>query len=336
MPAAEMAPETETEVELARLAAIVSSSDDAIVSKDLNGIVNSWNAAAERIFGYSAEEMIGRPITTIIPEDLRHEEAEIIGKIRRGVRIEHYDTVRMKKDGTRFDVSLTVSPLKNSRGVIVGASKIARDISERKHHEQLQSVLIHELNHRTKNLLATVQAIVTQTFHDVMPARMQLFRDRVQALATSQDLLTKNGWKGAPLSAMITAVLAPFTSQDGRISVALGPDVQLSLRQTNALSLAFHELATNALKYGALSVPSGHVNIQWQVQDNELALTWKETGGPAVSPPTRNGFGTQVLKFALEHELKATVDVDYDMNGLRFAAVIPVSSNRIAAERYGT
>ncbi len=119
-----------------RLAAIIESSDDAIVSKDLNGVITSWNAAAERLFGYKAEEIVGQSILTLIPPDRHHEEPRILGKIRRGERIDHYETVRRKKDGTLFDISVTVSPLKDRNGQIIGASKIARDISERVQNER--------------------------------------------------------------------------------------------------------------------------------------------------------------------------------------------------------
>ena len=114
-----------------RLAAIIESSDDAIVSKDLNGIITSWNAAAERLFGYKPDEIVGQSIMMLIPPDRHHEEPRILERIRRGERIDHYETVRRRKDGTLFDISVTVSPLKDQKGQIIGASKIARDISDR-------------------------------------------------------------------------------------------------------------------------------------------------------------------------------------------------------------
>lgn len=114
------------------LAAIVESSDDAIISKDLNGIITSWNKGAERIFGYTADEIIGRPVTTLIPADHQDEEPAILARIRRGERIDHYETIRQRKDGSLLNISLTVSPVKDERGRIIGASKIARDITERK------------------------------------------------------------------------------------------------------------------------------------------------------------------------------------------------------------
>jgi two-component system CheB/CheR fusion protein len=137
-----------------RLAAIIESSDDAIVSKDLNGIITSWNASAERLFGYKPEEIIGKSILTLIPPDRQHEEPGIIERIRRGQRIDHYETIRRKKDGTLFDISVTVSPLKDKEGKIIGASKIARDISERVQNERRRTA-----QYGVANLLADAWSI---------------------------------------------------------------------------------------------------------------------------------------------------------------------------------
>ena len=163
---------------LAQLAAIVESSDDAIVSKTLEGRVTSWNKGAERIFGYEADEMIGQPITRIIPPDLHGEEEGILDRLRRGERIQHYETTRVTKDGSRIDISLTVSPLRDEAGKVIGASKVARDITERKRAEEHVRFIVKELSHRTKNLMAVVQAISWQTAkrsHDIedLPATFQ-------------------------------------------------------------------------------------------------------------------------------------------------------------------
>src|SRR6186997_2628701 len=125
------------EVTLRHLARLVESSDDAIVSKDLNGIIRSWNRAAERMFGYTASEAIGQSIRLIIPEDHQHEEDVILDRIRRGESVQHFETVRRRKDGHLLPISVTVSPIRDNAGVITGASKIARDISERKEAEAL-------------------------------------------------------------------------------------------------------------------------------------------------------------------------------------------------------
>lgn len=150
----------------AHLAAIVESSDDAILSKDLNGVITSWNGAAERIFGYTAEEAVGQSILMLLPEELKPEEQVILAKLRAGERIEHYETVRVAKDGTRLDMSLTISPMRNSEGVIFGASKIARNISERKRMEQsliqaeklaaggkMAATIAHEINNPLEAVL---------------------------------------------------------------------------------------------------------------------------------------------------------------------------------------
>ena len=134
-----------------RLAAIVSSSDDAIVAKDLNGIITDWNGAAERLFGYTATEAIGQPVTMLIPPDRIDEEPEILSRIRQGDRIDHYETIRRRKDGTLIDISITVSPIHNFQGRVVGASKIARDFTERRKMQEQQDLLLREMNHRIKN-----------------------------------------------------------------------------------------------------------------------------------------------------------------------------------------
>ena len=147
-----------------RFAAIIESSDDAILSKNLDGIIASWNPGAERLFGYKAEEIVGKSVTLLIPAERHNEEPEIIGRIRRGERIEHYETVRLRKDGSLIDISLTVSPIKDRQGNVIGASKIARDITERKQAQARQEVLTRELHHRTKNIFAVVQAVVFRSF----------------------------------------------------------------------------------------------------------------------------------------------------------------------------
>ncbi len=190
-------------IESERLAAIVSSSDDAIVGKTLEGIVTSWNGAATRIFGYEPQEMIGQPILTIIPAELQHEEARILAALRRGERIEHFDTVRLAKDGHRVEVSLTVSPIRDRSGTIVGASKVARDISQRRRQEELQKLLLDELNHRVKNTLAMIQAIASQSLRRSAGPNefVASFQGRVQALARAHDLIVQRRLGGAELDA---------------------------------------------------------------------------------------------------------------------------------------
>ena len=179
-----------------RLAAIVESSDDAIVGKNLDGIITSWNAGAECIFGYAAEEIIGKPIMILIPADYQKEEEAIIERLRRGQRVESFETVRRRKDGSLIDVSLTISPVKNARAKTIGASKIARDITERKRSEAQIVNLAHEAEHRTKNILATVQAAVRLSHSNSSDDLKRLIEGRINALAKVHKLFVESRWSG--------------------------------------------------------------------------------------------------------------------------------------------
>jgi PAS domain S-box-containing protein len=182
------------------LAAIVISSNDAIVSKTLEGAVTSWNDGAVRMFGFEPSEMIGQPITRIIPSELHGEEEQILTKLRRGERIEHYETVRVRKDGRRIHASLSISPIRDKTGRLIGAAKVARDITERKLAEETQRLLMDELNHRVRNTLATVQAMASQTLRRVKNPNefVPTFLGRIQSLADAHTLADPIELAGGP------------------------------------------------------------------------------------------------------------------------------------------
>jgi PAS domain S-box-containing protein len=186
-------------------AAIVNSSDDAIISGDLEGVITSWNTGAERLFGYAAREAVGEPVSLFTPPDGLDEELGIVERIRRGEKIDHYETVRRRKDGTLLDVSLTVSPLTDAQGRIVGASKIARDITERKRQQHHRELLINELNHRVKNTLARVQSLAMQTLRNATTpaAGRDSFEARLVALSKAHEVLTQEQWEGASLNQVV-------------------------------------------------------------------------------------------------------------------------------------
>jgi PAS domain S-box-containing protein len=305
-----------------RLAAIIESSEDAIVSKDLDGIITSWNGGAERIFGYLSEEIIGKPITILIPPDYQKEEEALIERIRRGQRVEHYETVRQRKHGGLIDISLTLSPVRNAQGKVIGVSKIARDITEHKRSEAQIVNLAREAEHRTKNILSTVLATVRLSHSDTSDGLKQLIEGRISALAKVHTLFVESRWAGAELHRLVTQELLAYSGERAARVRIDGPAVMLepSTAQTTAISL--HELATNAAKYGSLSAAGGHVEISWSLTDGRLSLRWIESGGPTVTPPTRRGFGTRIMENMIG-QLKGEVRFDWRDQGLTCEIVLP-------------
>jgi PAS domain S-box-containing protein len=308
-----------------RIASIVESSDDAIASKDLNGIITSWNKSAERIFGYTSEEAVGRPITIVIPPDRHDEEPALLERIRRGERIEHFETVRVRKDGSRVDISLTLSPLRNTEGKIIGASKIARDITERKRSEAQIIVLAREAEHRAKNVLATVQATVHLSQSDTADGLKKAIDGRIQALANVHTLFVESRWAGAELHSVVSQELLPYC-QDGELRVRFdGPKLMLEPNTAQTIAVTLHELATNAAKYGALSTSTGRVQVEWsRAPDGRIAIRWTEKDGPPVEPPTRKGFGTRVMDRMIRGQLKGEMRFDWRAEGFACEIVLPL------------
>jgi PAS domain S-box-containing protein len=281
----------------AHLAAIVTSSNDAIISKTLDGTITSWNAAAERMFGYAAEEVVGQSILILIPSDRRHEEEEILTRLRAGERIEHYETVRRTKDGRNLDVSLTISPIKDADGRITGASKIARDITERRREERTREHLIKELHHRIKNTLANVQALAQHTLRrSTSPAAfVASFSARIQALARAHSLLTDEGWQSIDLKTVIHDQLQIDIVGRNQVTVS-GPSVLLEPETALHVAMLLNELLGNAVMHGAFSINGGRIGIDWTVEDWVLRLHWHEYLGPSVSLPVKRGFGMMLIE----------------------------------------
>ncbi len=301
-----------------RLAAIIASSDDAILSTDLNMVITSWNTGAERLYGQSAEEAIGQSVMMLVPDDRSEEEPAILAQIRAGHKVEPYETKRRCKSGELVDVLLSVSPIFDAYGRIVGASKIAHDISAKKEAERLQTVLVGELNHRVKNVLATVMAIARQTLgrSDADKTSVETFEARLSSMARAHDLLIHGNWEQAELTAVIAQALSPYPKDRFVVS---GPAIKLAPRAVVSISLALHELATNAAKYGALSVPDGRVAITWLLETGKtdlLKLRWQESGGPTVKQPTHKGFGSRLIGSLLAAELNGDVHISYEPGGL--------------------
>ncbi|GGZ01510.1 PAS domain S-box protein [Novosphingobium colocasiae] len=426
----------------ALLAAIVESSDDAIVGKALDGTVLSWNAAAERIFGWTTAEMVGRNIRTLIPADRQREEDDIIANIGAKRRVPTFETVRLRKDDSEVHVAVTVSPVLDSGGNVVAASKIARDITDHKrielqlrdadqrfrlladnisqltwitdstgwifwynkrwydytgttlaqmegwgwsqvHHpdhidrvtllwqthlasgeswedtfplrgadgeyrwflsravpirdddgqimfwfgtntdvtemreaEQRIELLLQEVNHRSKNMLAIIQSLARRTDGD-REEFVDKLEQRIRGLAANQDVLVRRAWSRIPVSEMVEGQLRSLGDSRAQVTCH-GPEVPLSPGAAEALAMAIHEMGTNALKYGALSVPEGRVRISWALDDGQFRIGWIEAGGPAVAPPQRKGFGSRIMVDVPRVKLSAQVTVDYPREGFRW------------------
>ncbi|HEY0957711.1 MAG TPA: PAS domain S-box protein [Novosphingobium sp.] len=501
---------TTSEEDTQRLAAIVESSNDAIISKQLDGTIMSWNGGAERLFGYAPEEIIGESILRLIPEDRQDEEIDIVDRIRRGERIEHFETVRRHKSGRFLDISLTISPIKRGDGTIVGASKIARDITQRRRHEvmlqqqaqrfeilnrvsrtisqdldldrivqavtdeatvlsgaqfgaffynivdaqgetyllyalsgasrtafesfdmprntpvfaptfggmgvvrsgdirkdprygrnapnrgmpeghlpvvsylavpvisksgavigglffgheeadrfgpetetlisaiagqaavaidnarlhnaaqieigqrkeaeEARELLLHEIKHRVKNTLATIQALASQTLKEAPAWERIAFIGRLHALSEAHDLLTTSDWQETGMEALVRKTLSPFAGTAQERMILNGPDFGLSPNRALLLTMVLHELGTNAVKYGALSREKGIVTVEWTIEESNgcrvARMTWRENGGPAVTPPSRRGFGSKMIASALRGS-DGSVRFDYRPEGLR-------------------
>ena len=308
-----------------RLASIIASSDDAIVSKDLDGTITSWNGGAERMFGYLAEEIIGKSIMTLIPPDHQKVEEAILGRIGRGERVEHYQTIRQRKDGNLIDVSLSVSPVRNAQGKVIGASKIARDITEHKQSEAQIINLAREAEHRTKNILATVLATVRLSHSDTSDNLKQLIEGRINALAKVHGLFVQSRWAGAELHALVTQELSPYYDATETRVLIDGSPVMLEPNTAQTIAISLHELATNAAKYGSLSAADGRVEIAWsRTADGQLSLRWIELGGPTVTPPTHRGFGTRILENIIVGQLRGEVDFDWRDQGLACVITLPI------------
>jgi PAS domain S-box-containing protein len=294
----------------------VDTAVDAIAVIDELGSVAAFNPSAERLFGYTAAEVMGRNVNMLMPEPHHAAHDGYLARYRRtgerriigvGRQVEG-----LRKDGSTFPLELSVAEWRaGGRRFFTG---IMRDITERTQAEARQRLMLNELNHRVKNTLATVQAVAGQTLRtasDLDEARMSL-TSRLLALARGHDVLTRESWEGADVADVVAqAVLA---GDRGRVAIH-GPSARLTPKAALALSMILHELFTNAAKYGALSGESGRLDIGWTRQDDALRLTWREVGGPPVAPPQRRGFGSRMIE-ALARDLDGSSHIDFEPLGL--------------------
>lgn len=317
----------------ARLAAIVNSSFDAIISKDLSGTIVSWNRAAERLFGFSAEQAIGQSIYMIIPGDRHAEEVEIIRRLKLGEQIETFETVRQKSTGERVQVSITISPIADKRGKIVGASKIARDITEAKETERRLRLLMREINHRVKNQYAVILAVISQTA--ARSRDMQVFerrvRERIMGLSHSHDLLSSVDWSGVDLRELVAHQVKPFDT-DGEFALS-GSDILLDANAVLNIGMALNELITNRVQYA--DPERSRVKVAWRIlgdgSDSAMfELTWQESNVLHADLLSQgNGFGSLVLRRIVATALGGTSEWRVEGDVLVWTLIAPLSRVRI-------
>ena len=313
----------------ARLAAIVETAVDGILTIDERGTIGTVNPAALRIFGYEAHELIGHNVRMLMPEPYRGQHDGYLANYRRTGERKIIGIGRevegRRKDGSTFPLELAVSETwLGARRIFTG---LVRDITERKRAEEHQRLLMAELDHRVRNTLAAVQSMARQTLGE--GERVEAFLGRLAAFAQAHTLLAQGRWRGAGLKALVGAALE---AHGGRVHPD-GPDVLLRPKATQALGMVLHELATNAAKYGAWSVPEGRVAVRWRVRAGDprrLVLEWAEEGGPAVRPPRCQGFGTRLVEWSLAHELEGTAALEFRPEGLRCAIELPLTAADLA------
>lgn len=285
-----------------RLSALIESSDDAIVAKDLEGVIQGWNRGAERLFGYSADEALDRPITILIPEDRLDEETTILERIRKGERVENYTTVRRRKDGSLVHVSLTISPIIGTNGNILGASKIARDITAQHLAQERQQLLLREMNHRVKNLFAVTSSIVNLNARTAgsPQALAAAVTERLNALGRAHALTMTSAQSSeehhATIQGLASAILGPYEQEERkRISIS-GVDFDLAARAITPLALLLHEFATNASKYGGLAQADGRLDVDFSQVGDEVRVSWREAGGTKPADEGEPGFGSRLVQ----------------------------------------
>jgi two-component sensor histidine kinase len=277
--------------------------------------------------------MIGQSLRRLIPAEHESDEDDIIARISAGELIQSYETVRLLKKGHKVDVSITVSPIRDQTGKVIGASTIARDITERKRAEERQQTLMSELDHRVRNTLARLRAVIERSREGAVTADgfASALDQRLEAMARTHARFSSHNWTGTGLKDLAEDELDPYRSAH-KISIQ-GPEVSLSPAAAQSISVVLHELTTNAAKYGSLSVIEGRLSLTWGVRCTDdgtgsLDILWQETCGPRVSSAVRPGFGSLVIRRQLKHELSANVNWIPAPEGVRCEISIPLERVR--------
>lgn len=304
---------------------------DAVICADEEGRILLFNQAAERAFGYAAIEIIGQPIEILLPERNRAEHARQVFSFAQGngpasgFMGKRREVKGRRKDGEEFPAEAMVSRHRIAGRTVL--TVVHRDITERKAIEERNDAIARELDHRTRNVLSVVKALVSlsaQCAADVGEFKESLL-GRVNALAATQAVLGFGAQQSTRFDALLWAELEQFRTADGTNIVVDGPAMLVGARAAQTLALVFHELATNSSKYGALSATSGHVSITtaFSADGSHYEIVWRETGGPPVTPPTRQGFGTTFIQQITKATFRTDVILEYPREGAVCRMILP-------------
>jgi len=316
-----------------KLRATYEHASVGIIEADPTGLILNLNEAFCAITGYARDELAGRTFFDLThSDDIEGDRARYRQQVAGDLDLYQLEKRYIRDDGETAWVQVSSSAVRDERGRFAYSVRVVQDITQRKQAEERQALLMSELDHRVKNALARVQSIAFQTLRTApSPAAFyEAFEARLQALSNAHNRLNEGGWTRASLRTLLEGELAPYQDGSGRRTVLAGPDVTLGTRETLSLSLVFHELATNAAKYGALSMEGGSVQVTWEVATGDdggprLLLTWRERDGPAVTPPELHGFGTRLIQVSIAHELGGEVKLDYSPGGVRCTMGIRLS-----------
>ena len=319
---------------LALFASVMSIAPDGIISVDEEQLIIFFNEGAEKIFGYRREEVVGRPLGLLLPERFRAAHAEHIRKFaisRVAARLmgERQEISGLHKDGHEFPAEAAICQLAIGQHRVF--TVLIRDITDRKRREMHTQILMRELEHRVHNVLARVQIVIERGAEG--QSSLQEFRQsllaRIQSMMHAHELLQRSNWFGVSIKDLVADQLKPYaTSHNNRIE---GPEILLNPDATQAMSMVIHELTTNAVKHGALSVPEGHITVSWKREpERGLVLRWIEQDGPEVKAPQREGYGTSLIRELLKFEFGGTVDHRFLPGGVTCEISLPLERSLAA------
>ncbi|MFL6586383.1 MAG: sensor histidine kinase [Luteimonas sp.] len=319
--------------------ALLQATPDLLYVFDLQHRFVYANQALLTMWGKTWEEAAGKTCLEIgyEPWHAAMHDAEIERVIATRAPIRGDVPFPHHADGLRiYDYIFT--PVIGANGEVEAIAGSTRDVTDRYNHEEHLQLLIHELNHRVKNTLSTVQSLVRQTLGnaDGLDDGGERIESRLLALSRAHDVLTRENWHSADIQDIVEGAIAPYETGVGRRFERSGPPCRVNPQRALALAMALHELATNAVKYGALSRDGGEVHIHWNCthpgEGAAMELTWRECGGPVVRTPTRRGFGTRLLERGLRNDLGGDVELAYAPDGVVFRATAPLEGGPDAAK----